>query len=172
MAAFKDAGRMAVTTHCFMGACEADPNTVMDAALASDATLLYTEYKGGGHVIWAESYEIPQLHEWLFKQYLNRPSAVETKSPVSHPAYFSLSQNYPNPFNPSTRILYTLAAKSKVSIEIFDAEGRRVTVLADGTQEAGSHTAVFDAAGRPSGVYFVRLAVNGQLRMKRMVLVR
>jgi predicted peptidase len=172
MAAFKDVGRTAVTTHCFMGVCEADPNVVMDAAVAGDATLLYTEYKGGVHVIWAESYEIPQLHEWLFSQSLDKRTGISPKEPLTPTADFSLSQNYPNPFNPSTRIQYTLAGKSKVYIEIFDAEGRRVIVLADGTQEAGSHTAVFDAAGRPSGVYFVRLAVNGQLRMKRMVLVK
>jgi predicted peptidase len=172
MEAFERTGRAVFYTYCHNGVCEADPTAKADEAVASGATLIYTEAKGIQHGTWAPWYDMPQLHEWLFSQSLNKRTGIAGREYLNPAAGFSLSQNYPNPFNPSTRIRYTLAGKSEVSIEIFDGRGRRVAVLADGTQEAGSHTAVFDAAGQPSGMYLVRLAVNGQLRMKRMVLVK
>jgi pimeloyl-ACP methyl ester carboxylesterase len=173
MDAFERAGRAAAYTECRSGVCETDPARAATDAVAAGATLIYTEAKGIGHGPWAPWYDMPQLHEWLFSQSLDKRTGVaEPGNPVAPPAEFTLSQNYPNPFNPSTRIQYTLTGKSKVLIEIFDAAGRRTAVLSDATQEAGTHIAVFDAAGRPSGSYFIRLAVNGRVRMKRMILVK
>jgi poly(3-hydroxybutyrate) depolymerase len=172
MDAFERAGRAVAYTECHNGVCEADPDRAATDAVAAGATLIYTEDKGVAHGPWAQWYDMPQLHEWLFSQSVDKRTGIESKTTPMPPGGFSLSQNYPNPFNPSTRIQYTLAVKSKVTIEILDAAGRRTAVLSDGTKEAGSHTAVFDAAGRPSGAYFVRLAVNGLVKMKRMILVK
>lgn len=36
------------------------------------SNLIYTEYKGRGHVIWKESYENPLVREWLFSKKLER----------------------------------------------------------------------------------------------------
>lgn len=35
-----------------------------------NSNLIYTEYKGKGHVIWKESYENPLVREWLFSKRL------------------------------------------------------------------------------------------------------
>ncbi len=35
------------------------------------SNLIYTEYKGKGHVIWKESYDNPLVREWLFSKRLN-----------------------------------------------------------------------------------------------------
>jgi hypothetical protein len=48
---------------------------------------------------------------------------------VIAPAEFSLDQNYPNPFNPSTRISFSLAVDSKVSLKVFDVIGQEVASL-------------------------------------------
>ena len=53
------------------------------------------------------------------------------------PMTFQLSQNYPNPFNPTTRIAYELPTESKVTLTIFDLQGREVANLVNAVQEAG-----------------------------------
>ena len=83
-----------------------------------------------------------------------------------------LIQNYPNPFNPSTTIEYELAASEHVRLEVFDAMGRRVKVLADGTHPAGRHSVRFDGSGLPSGLYIYRMQANGEAITKTMTLVR
>jgi hypothetical protein len=73
------------------------------------------------------------------------------------PGRFILSQNYPNPFNPRTAISFQLSANSIVTLRVFDLLGREVATLADGEKAEGRHTAIFDATGVPSGVYYYRL---------------
>jgi subtilisin family serine protease len=62
----------------------------------------------------------------------------------------TLSQNVPNPFNPSTSIAFELESASKVTLQIYDVQGRVVArLLVDDRLGAGSHTARWD--GRTSG---------------------
>ncbi len=87
-----------------------------------------------------------------------------------------LLQNTPNPFAGQTKIPYTIESSAVVTIDIFDAAGRRVAQLREGQRSAGSHAAAWngrDATGRrlASGVYFYRLTGSGEAA-KRMVLVR
>jgi len=70
-----------------------------------------------------------------------------------------LAQNYPNPFNPSTSISFSLPSKSDVSLKVFDALGRQVSVLFVEELTAGTYARQWVAAGLPSGVYFYRLSV-------------
>jgi hypothetical protein len=86
----------------------------------------------------------------------------------STPFTFALEQNYPNPFNPSTVIGYQLPAAGRVRLAVYDLLGREVTVLVNGEVEAGNHTAVFDAAGLSSGVYFCRLTTGDRVQIKSM----
>jgi len=91
------------------------------------------------------------------------------------PGAVSLDQNYPNPFNPDrvgTTISYTLPRFSDATLTVYDMLGRRVSVLASGTQPAGSYQVSFDATGLPSGTYFYRLEAGDYVVAKRMVVVR
>jgi len=83
-----------------------------------------------------------------------------------------LRQNYPNPFNPATTVEFELAARQHVVLDVYDTTGRRVTRLVDGPREPGTHRTVFDAAGLPSGVYWVRLSSPGYALSRSMVLLR
>lgn len=101
----------------------------------------------------------------------------EVNVEVIAPASFSLDQNYPNPFNPSTRISFSLAVDSKVSLKIFDILGQEVTSLINQDLTQGVHTYDFNAAGINSGVYFYKLeatGVNGNefTDVKKMILVK
>ena len=69
--------------------------------------------------------------------------------------------SYPNPFNPTTNIGYQLIENSRVSIKVYDILGRQILTLVDGNKTAGQYTAVFDGSHFASGVYFVRMMVQG-----------
>ena len=69
--------------------------------------------------------------------------------------------SYPNPFNPNTNISYQLIENSRISIKVYDILGRQVTTLVDGNKTAGQYIAVFDGSHYASGVYFVRMMVQG-----------
>jgi hypothetical protein len=99
----------------------------------------------------------------------------EVEVEVIAPALFSLDQNYPNPFNPTTRITFSLAVDSKVSLKIFDILGQEVASLVNQDLTQGVHTYDFNASGINSGVYFYRIeatGVNGSkfTNVKKMIL--
>jgi hypothetical protein len=91
---------------------------------------------------------------------------------VDVPLVTELYGNYPNPFNPTTRIQYALPFASHVRLEVFDLMGRRVALLVDGEQRAGSQFVNFDGASLSSGVYVYRLTAAGQTITRKMTLVK
>ncbi len=97
--------------------------------------------------------------------------AVKDRSDA-RPDGFALAQNAPNPFNPTTAISYQLSAVSQVRLDVFDALGRRVRTLVNATQTAGSHSATFDAAGLPSGIYTYRLTVGSRTVSRQMTVAK
>lgn len=88
------------------------------------------------------------------------------------PANCTLEQNYPNPFNPATTISFNLPAKSFVSLKVFDALGREVSVLLGEELSPGTHSRQWNAVNAPSGLYFYRLQAGGYVETKKMVLLR
>ena len=91
---------------------------------------------------------------------------------------FTLSQNFPNPFNPSTTIKFSIKENSKVSLNIFDMQGREVANVLNDRRDGGNYEVVFDAAtaGLGSGTYFYKLDVenNGSRfsETKKMLLIK
>jgi len=88
-----------------------------------------------------------------------------------------LEQNVPNPFNPSTTVFFALAADGPVTVDVYDAAGRRVAVLVDGHLTAGRHQVLWDGCddqGRmsPTGVYLYRLEAGDVVSSKRMLLIK
>ncbi len=88
------------------------------------------------------------------------------------PDNFTLQQNYPNPFNANTVIEYSLKAKSKVKLDVYDILGRQVAIIYEGIQEAGTYRETWDASAIPSGMYFYKLTVDNYSQVKRMMVLR
>jgi hypothetical protein len=95
------------------------------------------------------------------------------------PQSFSVFQNYPDPFNASTTIAFSLPSRSFVSLKVFDALGRELSVLVSEELSAGTYTRQWNAERYASGVYFYRLSVrtpSGQagqyIETKKLILLR
>lgn len=95
-------------------------------------------------------------------EFHNLAQAVNIGKPINSEVY----QNFPNPFNPVTNISFALAEDSFVKLTVYDAAGREVKKLIDGTLAAGYNTLSFDASGIASGVYFYRLVSTGSTGVK------
>jgi hypothetical protein len=90
---------------------------------------------------------------------------------------FGLESNYPNPFNPQTTIRYSLGTASRVSLRIFDLQGRLVRTLVDETQERGEHQVIWHGRNdrdQPvaSGTYLYRIRAGDFVENRRMTLLK
>jgi len=91
---------------------------------------------------------------------------------VRSPKPFVLAGNHPNPFNAATVITFTLAQDSPVELAVYNTIGQRVALLRDGPAGAGIHKIVWNAAGFPSGIYFVRMTAGGAAETRKVTLVK
>ncbi len=81
----------------------------------------------------------------------------EENGPDGLPGTHNLSSAYPNPFNPQANFTLEVAEQQSVRIAVYDALGREVATLFNGTLTAGpAHEFTIDGAGLPSGIYVVR----------------
>ena len=106
----------------------------------------------------------------VFRTQLSTLTDVSEKK--EQPINFILSQNYPNPFNPTTTISFSLPSKSFVSLKIFDALGREVSVLVSEEMPSGTYSKQWNANNFPSGVYFFRLQAGLFTETKKLMLLR
>ena len=81
---------------------------------------------------------------------------------------------FPNPFIQSASIYYNLTTDAKVNAEVYDISGKLVTTLFEGNQKAGSYNLNFDAknTGSMSGIFIVKLQVNGEVFSRQLVQMR
>lgn len=74
----------------------------------------------------------------------------------------SISSITPNPLTGSGRIEYVVAHNAgRVTLELFDLFGRRITTLVDEPRPAGLYTVPLEVATLPSGTYHCRLTIQG-----------
>ncbi len=99
--------------------------------------------------------------------------AVISISNVEIPCQFELTSIHPNPFNSTTTIKYSLDRETRISIRIFDLQGREVAVVFEGQRQSGNYRQVFQADNLSSGVYFCRIKdASNRQHIRKMVLVR
>lgn len=75
------------------------------------------------------------------------------------PDTYQLSEAYPNPFNPSSLLTLRLNRTEHVIVTVYDARGRAVLALFDGSVTGGAVQSFrIDAEGLTSGIYHVRFS--------------
>lgn len=139
----------------------ATPAVVSD--LASGAIVAYANGTGSSTDVYA--------------QRVSASGAIPTAVRPTTPRLFAMSDNYPDPFTSSTSFELTLARDSHVTIDVFDAAGRRVTTGDLGWLKAGPTRLSFDglddrSRALPSGVYFYRVSTGAETVTKKMVITR
>ncbi len=102
-------------------------------------------------------------------------NATATEDPV--PAALRLAGAAPNPFNPRTTIHFTLDRDQDASLVLFDARGRLVRNLLQGSAREGHHAVMWDGCddtGRAcaAGVYLARLTGETATATTKLTLVR
>jgi len=91
-------------------------------------------------------------------------------SAQSPPSGVWLGQAEPMPFAASARIAYGLPRTGEVRLTVYDAKGRWVRTLAEGSRAAGAHH--ISVSDLESGVYFYRLEAGSTSLTRRMVVTK
>lgn len=99
--------------------------------------------------------------------------AVDAGNPGASPLSFAGA--WPNPVAGRATLSYALPAAGRVTIDAYDATGRRVARVLEAEAAAGPGAATWDGrddAGRalPRGLYFLRLGFAGETRSAKVVL--
>lgn len=136
-------------------------NTISTAQLGNDAIAQYriTIDDNSTHANTSPNSDVREI------SYSNNMLSTTGKS-------FLLSQNYPNPFNPTTTIDFSLPERAMVSLKVFDALGREVSVLLNESRESGVHQVSFNASALSSGVYYYTLRYGSVSQTKKMILAK
>lgn len=88
------------------------------------------------------------------------------------PNAFELLPSYPNPFNPATNIRFQIPESGQVTVEIYNALGQQVTTLVNEYAEAGMHEKRWDAGRQSSGLYYLRISWNNQMKTQKLLLMK
>jgi hypothetical protein len=80
---------------------------------------------------------------------------------------------YPNPANQYFSIQYELLNESEVGIDLFDMIGKKIsTLVPQGKQGKNKYTHLIETDELNSGVYFVKLKLNGKDTIIKLVLTK
>ncbi len=78
----------------------------------------------------------------------------------------------PNPTSGRAVVGWHQSRRATVGIALYDATGRAVQEVTAGEASAGDHSVAVDGSGLESGVYLVRLTVDGATTTRRLVIMR
>ncbi|WP_417601284.1 T9SS type A sorting domain-containing protein [Owenweeksia hongkongensis] len=94
-----------------------------------------------------------------------RDMLIGTSMGIGHDEFdvfknISLS-SYPNPFSNKTTFTFTLTSPSKVSLKIYNTNGKQVAEIFSENLGRGEHSFDWDGSALPKGVYYGRLVGEG-----------
>jgi photosystem II stability/assembly factor-like uncharacterized protein len=93
-------------------------------------------------------------------------------TPAAELANFSITEAYPNPASTATGFSLKLAKPLPVKAQIFDAAGRAVRTILEGTLNAGSHSLTVQTDGLRMGAYFCVVRADGGTITRKFLVVR
>lgn len=126
----------------------------------------------GADLAWAATFN---GEEDVYYVRIPNPSAGLAQD-VARPVH--LHPVFPSPSAGSVTVAFDLPAEgAHARVEVFDAGGRRVATLVDGTLDGGRHVTRWNGlddtgVAAPSGLYFCRLEAGGVAEARRMIRIR
>lgn len=100
------------------------------------------------------------------------PAPSEGRPTEQTPDGASLYPNYPNPFDEVTTLHFSIEEESMVNLEVYTADGKKVATPLSSRMNRGEHELEFYAGELSSGIYIVRLNVNGTTKSRAIMIVR
>jgi uncharacterized protein YggE len=76
---------------------------------------------------------------------------------------------YPNPSRDNVTVEYNLVSEAKVTVEVYNLLGTKISTIATGKQIVGNHK--YKLEDLNTGVYFVTLIINGEISTQRLVIM-
>lgn len=93
----------------------------------------------------------------------------------------ALSKNalfaFPNPFSNSTTISFSLSQSQKVSIQIFDMDGKLIKTITNAEMQAGAHQFTWNAKDEKgnaisAGIYYLKLTAGSYAETKKIIVIK
>jgi len=80
---------------------------------------------------------------------------------------------YPNPVSQFADITYQLQSDSKVSITLFDATGKVLSYITKNqSRQAGQHQIELDAFHLSTGIYYLKLQLDGNITTQKLIITK
>ena len=82
---------------------------------------------------------------------------------------------YPNPFNSTSNLNFYIHPKFGdllVEINVLDAKGRLVESIVKKEFNPGFHTQLWNAKGKPSGIYFIQLSTDNYINTQKVLYLK
>ena len=76
---------------------------------------------------------------------------------------------YPSPFDATVTISYDLEQAADVNISVYNTVGQCVAVLVKEREMAGKQTVTWNGTGVEKGLYFIRIRLNDQVNVRKVV---
>lgn len=132
----------------------------MDPSGDSDHAWVHSAATGWEH---PEDISADYAGAWYLRMFVKDTTGIieEFTSEIVHDPYLLI--NYPNPFNNETVISWNLQKSGQVELNIFNSKGQLVKNLVNEAENKGKHSAVFNADGMQTGIYFYQLKINGKI---------
>lgn len=105
---------------------------------------------------------------------VNNAANCRLGTPVDELDYEPVMNVYPNPFSSNVLIPFELPEESDVRLHIYDMQGRVIRIVDMGRKTEGVHNFKWNATNQDGqkvagGIYVIKLAVNQQVLMKKVV---
>ncbi|MFC2150092.1 carboxypeptidase regulatory-like domain-containing protein [Calditrichota bacterium] len=88
------------------------------------------------------------------------------------PEVFTVQDAYPNPFNSRIQVSFGLKDAARVSLSLFDMNGRKVLTQDNGYISAGWHRVNVSGETLPSGVYILQVESGEMAISQKIALIR
>lgn len=146
------------------------------AAADQDRPALAPDGNGGAYIAWQDTRDAIVSAIDIYAQRVSSTGQVGSTVDVSDDFLdgLRLLPPQPNPAHGQVNIHYSLSFPSRVSLKLYDAAGRLVRTLEDGSALPGRHEVWWDGRDNHGtevggGIYFLRLRAGNQQEDRRMV---
>ncbi len=108
-------------------------------------------------------------YDGSFNYYTNQKLVV-SNSDLHFSGSLKVQAAYPNPFSHSTSFTYEIPSAGRVTLQIYNAVGKKIHFENWQHVPSGTHTYQWDASEYPSGVYFIHLTAGKNHQVMKVVL--